>query len=45
MGTRLRPSTSKHLRADTGQDLDLEDEAGDDPEDSLGFEIPDDTPC
>ncbi len=44
VGTRLKPSTAKHLRADTGQDLDLEDEAGYDPEDFLGFDIPDETP-
>ena len=33
VGTKLRPSTAKHLWADTGQDLDLEDEAALDPED------------
>ena len=44
VGTRLKPSTAKHLRADTGQDLDLEDEAGYDPEDFLGFDLPDETP-
>ena len=44
VGTRLKPSTAKHLRADTGQDLDLEDEAGIDPEDFLGFDLPDETP-
>ena len=46
VGTRLKPSTAKHLRADTGQDLDLEDEAGYDPGDIealLGFDLPDDT--
>ena len=31
VGTRLKPSTAKHLRADTGQDIDLEDEAAFDP--------------
>ena len=44
VGTRVKPSTAKHLRADTGQDLDLEDEAGYDPEDFLGFDLPDETP-
>ena len=44
VGTRLKPGTAKHLRADTGQDLDLEDEAALDPEDILGFDLPDDTP-
>ena len=44
MGTRLKPSTAKHLRPDTGQDLDLEDEAALDPEDLMGFDLPDDTP-
>ena len=43
MGTRLKPSTAKHLRPDTGQDLDLEDEAALDPEDLMGFDLPDDT--
>ena len=41
LGTKLRPSTAKHLRADTGQDLDL---AALDPEDMFGFDLPDDTP-
>ena len=44
VGTRLKPSTAKHLHADTGQDLDLEDDAGYDPEDFLGFDLPDETP-
>ncbi len=47
VGTRLKPSTAKHLRADTGQDLDLEDEAGYDPEDMedfFGFDLPEETP-
>ena len=44
VGTRLKPSTEKHLRADTWQDLDLEDEAGHDPEDFLGFDLPDEAP-
>ena len=44
VGTKLKPSTAKHLRADTGQDLDLEDEAALDPEDMFGFDIPDETP-
>ena len=43
VGTKLKPSTAKHLRADTGQDLDLEDEAALDPEDMLGFDLPDET--
>ena len=44
VGTKLKPSTAKHLRADTGQDLDLEDEAALDPEDMLGYDLPDETP-
>ena len=43
IGTRLKPSTAKHLRPDTGQDLDLEDEAALDPEDIealLGYDMP-----
>jgi len=44
VGTKLKPSTAKHLRADTGQDLDLEDEAALDPEDMFGYDLPDDTP-
>ena len=43
VGTRLKPSTAKHLRAHTGQDLDLEDEAAFDPEDIealLGYDMP-----
>ena len=44
VGTKLKPSTTKHLRADTGQDLDLEDEAALDPEDMLGYDLPDETP-
>ena len=43
IGTRLKPSTAKHLRPDTGQDLDLEDEAALDPEDLealLGYDMP-----
>ena len=43
VGTKLKPSVAKHLRADTGQDLDLEDEAALDPEDMLGFDLPDET--
>eukprot|EP00434_Breviolum_minutum_P039359 symbB.v1.2.034948.t1/scaffold4605.1/size37493/1 len=44
VGTKLKPSTTKHLRADTGQDLDLEDEAALDPEDMLGYDLPDEVP-
>ena len=43
VGTRLKPSTAKLLRADTGQDIDLEDEAAFDPEDIealLGYDMP-----
>ena len=44
VGTKLKPSTAKHLVADTGQDLDLGDEAALDPEDMFGFDLPDETP-
>jgi len=44
VGTRLKPGLSKPLRPDTGQDLDLKDEAAYDPEDILGFDLPDETP-
>ena len=44
VGARLKPSMSKHLRADTEQDLDMEDEAAYDPEDILGFDLPGETP-
>ena len=44
VGAKLKPSLAKHLRADTGQDLDLEDEAAFDPEDMSGFDLPDETP-
>ena len=46
IGTRLKPSTAKHLKPDTGQDLELEhteDEAALDPEDLealLGYDMP-----
>ena len=38
LGTKLKPSTAKHLVADTGQDLDLGDEAALDPEDMFGID-------
>ena len=44
VGTKLKPSTAKHLVADTGQDLDLGDEAALDPEDMFGIDFPDETP-
>ena len=43
MGTRLKPG-AKHLRSDTRQDLDLEDEAALDSQNLMEFDLPDDTP-
>ena len=34
IGTRLKPTTAKQLRPDTGQNIDLEDEAALDPTNS-----------